>query len=276
EQGQPVRIVGTVQDVTERKQVEEALAQYVALIFGSEDAIMTMALNGTILSWNPGAERLYGYVAEEIEGHPVSVLFPLDRYDEWRAVMDRVGRGDHLDHLETEPLRHPLRRKTDQMAGLIDQMVDKVRTLATELRPAVLDSLGLSAAIDWAGRQFAERTGIECTLDLPPHPVRIDSERSTDVFRILQEALTNVVRHARATRVDVHLRATPEELVLEVHDNGRGISDREVDDPRAFGLVGMRERVLPWGGEVGVHAAPQGGTSVTVCIPRGHGRPGTA
>jgi len=374
EQGQPVRIVGTVQDVTERKQVEEALAQYVALIFGSEDAIMTMALNGTILSWNPGAERLYGYVAEEIEGHPVSVLFPLDRYDEWRAVMDRVGRGDHLEHLETvrlrrdgscvdvsvsvspvkdgqgnvigatsiardlserrraaealalsearlrafarrlrsareserthiareihdelgqaltalkmdlfslkqsvpEPLRHPLRRKTDQMAGLIDQMVDKVRTLATELRPAVLDSLGLSAAIDWAGRQFAERTGIECTLDLPPHPVRIDSERSTDVFRILQEALTNVVRHARATRVDVHLRATPEELVLEVHDNGRGIRDREIDDPRAFGLVGMRERVLPWGGEVGVHAAPQGGTSVTVCVPLGHGRPGTA
>jgi len=371
--GQPIRIVGTAQDVTERKQVQDALAQYVALIVGSEDAIVTKTLNGTILSWNPGAERLYGYAAEEIEGHPISVLFPPDRHDEWRAVIDRVGRGDHVEHLETvrlrrdgsrvdvslsispvkdgqgnvigatsiardlserrraaealalseaqlrafaarlrsaresertqiareihdelgqaltalkmdlfslkqsvpEPLRHPLRRKTDQMAGLIDQMVDKVRTLATELRPAVLDSLGLSAAIDWAGRQFAERTGIECTLDLPPHPVLIDSERSTDVFRILQEALTNVVRHARATRVDVHLRTTPEELVLEVHDNGRGISDREVDDPRAFGLVGMRERVLQWGGEVGVRAVPQGGTSVTVCIPLGHGRPGS-
>src|SRR5256885_11244885 len=86
-----------------------------------------------------------------------------------------------------------LRRKTDQMAGLIDQMVDKVRTLATELRPAVLDSLGLSAAVEWAVRQFAERTGIECTLDLP-QPVRIDAERSTDVFRILQETLTNLAR----------------------------------------------------------------------------------
>src|SRR5205823_1978644 len=83
----------------------------------------------------------------------------------------------------------------------IDQMVDKVRTLATELRPAVLDSLGLSAAVDWAVRQFAERTGIECTLDLPPQPVRIDTERSTDVFRILQEALTNVARHPRVIRV---------------------------------------------------------------------------
>ena len=373
-QGQPVRMFGTAQDVTERKQVEETLARYVALIVGSEDAIITKTLNGTILSWNPGAERLYGYSAEEIEGHPISVLLPPDRYDEWRAIMNRVERGDHIEHLETvrlrrdgsrvevsvsfspvkdaqgnvigatsigrdiserrraaealalseaqlrafaarlrsareserthiareihdelgqaltalkmdlfslkqsvpEPLRHPLRRKTDQMAGLIDQMVDKVRTLATELRPAVLDSLGLSAAIDWAARQFAQRTGIECTLDLPLHPVRIDSERSTDVFRILQEALTNVVRHARATRVHVHLRATPEELVLEVHDNGRGISERAIDDPRAFGLLGMRERVLPWGGEVGVRAAPQGGTSVTVCIPLGHGGPGSA
>ena len=368
--GQPIRIVGTAQDVTERKQVQEALAQYVALMVGSEDAIVTKTLNGTILSWNPGAERLYGYTAEEIEGHPVSVLFPPDRHDEWRAIMKEVGRGDHIEHFETvrlrrdgsrvdvsvsvspvkdaqgkvigatsiardlserrraaealalseaqlrafaarlrsareserthiareihdelgqaltalkmdlfslkqsvpEPLRHPLRRKTDQMAGLIDQMVDKVRTLATELRPAVLDSLGLSAAVEWAVRQFAERTGIECTLDLP-QPVRIDAERSTDVFRILQEALTNVARHARASRVDVHLRATLEELVLEVHDNGRGIRDREIDDPQAFGLVGMRERVLPWGGEVGVRTAPQGGTSVTVCIPLGHGRP---
>src|SRR5256714_7941530 len=132
----------------------------------------------------------------------------------------------------------------------------------------------LAAPLEGAGRQFRERTGIESTVDLPPTG-RIDAERSTDVFRILQEALTNVVRHARASRVDVHLRATLEELVLEVHDNGRGIRDREIDDPQAFGLVGMRERVLPWGGEVGVSTVPQGGTSVTVCIPLGHGRPGS-
>ena len=374
EHGQPVRMVGTAQDVTERNQVQGALAQYVALIVESEDAIITKSLTGTILSWNPGAERLYGYSAAEIEGHPIAVLFPPERLDEWQEILRRVGGGEHIEHYETvrvrrdgtridvsvsvspvkdgqgkvvgatsigrdiserrraaealalseaqlrafagrlrsareserthiareihdelgqaltalkmdlfslkqsvpEPLRHPLRRKTDQMAGLIDQMVDKVRTLATELRPAVLDSLGLSAAVEWAVRQFAQRTGIECTFDLPPQPVRIDSERSTDVFRILQEALTNVVRHARATHVDVHLRATPEELVLEVHDNGRGIRDREIDDPRAFGLVGMRERVLPWGGEVGVRTVPQGGTSVTVCIPLGQGAPGPA
>ena len=373
-QGRPVRMVGTAQDITERKHVEDALAHYVALIVASEDAIITKTLTGTILSWNPGAERLYGYSAEEIEGHSISVLYPPSRRDEWHAILKRVQAGEHIEQFETvrlrrdgsrvdvlvsvspvkdaqgnvigatsigrditerrraaealalseaqlrafavrlssareserthiareihdelgqaltalkmdlfslrqsvpETLRAPLLRKTDQMAGLIDQMVDKVRTLATELRPAVLDNLGLSAAVEWAVRQFARRTGIECTLDLPPQAVWIDSERSTDVFRILQEALTNVVRHARATCVDVHLRATPEELVLEVHDNGRGISDREIDNPRAFGLLGMRERVLSWHGELGVRAAPQGGTSVTVCIPLHHGRPGTA
>jgi PAS domain S-box-containing protein len=372
--GRPIRMYGTAQDITERQRVEDALAQYVALIVGSEDAIITKTLNGTILSWNPGAERMYGYTAEEIEGHSISVLYPPDRHDDWQAILRHVASGEHVEHHQTvrlrrdgsrldvsvsvspvkdaqgnvigatsiardvserrraaealaqseaqlrafagrlrsareserthiareihdqlgqaltalkmdlfsvkqsvpEPLREPLLRKTEQMAELIDQMVDKVRTLAADLRPAVLDNLGLCAAVDWAVRQFAQRTGIEAVLDLPPHDVRIDAERSTDLFRILQEALTNVARHARATRVDVHLRTTPGELVLEVHDNGRGIRDREIDDPRAFGLLGMRERVLPWGGEVGVHAAPQGGTSVTVCMPLGHGRPGAA
>lgn len=374
ERGRPVRIFGTAQDITARKQLEDAFARFAAFVLSTEYAIITETLTGTITSWSPGAGRLYGYGAEEVEGHPMSILFPTDRRDEFAELLERISRGEHIEHHETVRLRRdgsrvrvslsvspvkdgagnvigatsiardvgerrqaaealalseaqlrafagrlraareserthiareihdelgqaltalkmdlfsirqsavqpagdPLRRKTDQMAGLIDQMVDKVRTLATDLRPAVLDQLGLSAAVEWAARRFAERTGIECLLDLLPHAVRVDSARSTDLFRIFQEALTNVARHAQATRVDVHLRATPGELVLEVHDNGRGISDREIDDPQAFGLLGMRERVLPWGGELGVRAAPQGGTSVTVCIPLGHGPPGAA
>jgi signal transduction histidine kinase len=168
------------------------------------------------------------------------------------------------------PLRDPLLVKTDQMAKLIDEMVDKVRTLATELRPAVLDSLGLSAAVEWAVQQFARRTRIEGALDLPAEPLQLDADRSTDLFRILQEALTNVARHAHASRVDVHLRATPGEVVLEVHDNGRGITESETENVRSFGLLGMRERTLPWGGELCVRVAPHGGTSVIACIPLCH------
>jgi PAS domain S-box-containing protein len=370
----PIKLFGTAQDITERRQVQEALAHYVALVVSSDHAIVTNTLDGAILSWNPGAERLYGYRAAEMEGQPISILVPPDRQEELPEILARVRRGEHVEHLETvrlrrdgsrvyvsvsvspikapggtvigastiardvteqrraaealarsraqlrafagqlrsareterthiareihdelgqaltalkmdlfslknsvpEPLRGPLLPKTDQMATLIDDMVDRVRTLAQELRPAVLDSLGLSAAVEWAVQQFAHRTGIACTLDLPPEPVALDSGRATDIFRILQEALTNVARHAGATRVSVHLRMTPLEVVLEVHDDGRGITDREVENSWAFGLMGMRERALPWGGEVGVQAAPQGGTSVTVCMPLGHGRPGAA
>ena len=168
----------------------------------------------------------------------------------------------------------PLKSKADGMAALIDQMVDKVRTLAADLRPAVLDNLGLVAAVEWAARQFDRRTGIPCSLDMPPEQICLDLERSTDIFRILQEALTNIARHAGATQVDIRLRDTPCEVVLEVHDNGRGITESESVDAHSFGLLGMRERALSWGGDVGVCAAPQGGTSVTACIPLGHGRPG--
>jgi signal transduction histidine kinase len=160
--------------------------------------------------------------------------------------------------------------QTREMAALIDVMIDKVRTLAAELRPAVLDNLGLAAAVEWAVQQFARRTGIRCELDLPAEQPQIDADRSIDVFRILQEALANVARHAEASSVAVHLRVTPGELVLEVHDNGRGIRPNEIESAAAFGLLGMRERALLWGGEIGIRAVPQGGTCAIVCIPLGH------
>jgi len=266
-EGRPLRMYGTAQDVTERRQVEAtSTARFMSERRRAADAVaqseaQLRAFAGKLRS---ARESERTHIAREIHDELGQALTALK--------MDLFS----LRQSVPEPLRDPLLRKTDQMASLIDQMVDKVRTLASELRPAVLDNLGLSAAVEWAVRQFAQRTGIECALDLPRESLRIDSDRSTDVFRILQEALTNVARHARATRVDVHLRATPGELVLEVHDNGRGISDREIDDPGAFGLLGMRERVLPWGGEVGVRASPQGGTSVTVCIPMHHDTPGAA
>lgn len=365
--GRPVKLLGTGQDITERREAEDALARYAALIESSDDAIITQSLEGTILTWNPGAERLYGYCRDEVVGRSIAIVVPPEQVGEPESLPVGVQRGKHIEHLETvrlrkdgvriavsvsispikdaegriigvssiarditertragealarsraqlrdfarqlrsareaersqiareihdelgqaltalkmdlfslkhsvpAPLCDPLLVKTDEMATLIDNMVDKVRNLATELRPAVLDSLGLSAAVEWAVQQFARRTRIECALDLPAEPVRLDGERSTDLFRILQEALTNVARHARASRVDVHLRATPGEVVLEVHDNGRGITESETENSRSFGLLGMRERTLPWGGELCVRVAPQGGTSVIACIPLG-------
>src|SRR5205807_8514325 len=110
EQGRPVKVTGTGQDITARIQLEDALARYAAVIESSEDAIITKTLTGTILSWNPGAERLYGYRAEEVEGHPISILFPPERRDEWERTLDRVRRGAHVEHQETVRVRRGGRR----------------------------------------------------------------------------------------------------------------------------------------------------------------------
>jgi signal transduction histidine kinase len=142
-----------------------------------------------------------------------------------------------------------------------------VHQIALELRPAVLDHLGLRSALEWQAREFQARTLIECEFVSSVDHLPLDSERSTAVFRILQEALTNVARHARATRVDISLQEQDRQLVLHIHDNGRGISDAELSSTSRFGLLGMRERAHIFGGDVMIEAAPEGGTVVTVRIP---------
>jgi PAS domain S-box-containing protein len=164
--------------------------------------------------------------------------------------------------------------KCGTMAKLIETTIGRVRSLATELRPALLDDLGLPAAIEWETKEFARRSGLRCHLHLPADLTGLDSERATDLFRILQEALTNVARHAVARRVEVRLRVEGGDVVLQVADDGRGITPAEVADPRSLGLLGMRERALLWNGAVEVAAGSAGGTCLTVRLPLSrNGRP---
>jgi signal transduction histidine kinase len=158
-------------------------------------------------------------------------------------------------------------QRTESMSELVDSSIDTVRRLSSELRPRVLDDLGLAAAIEWQAQEFQKRTGIRCAVEIWPQRLAIDPERSTACFRIFQEALTNVARHAKASRIFVSLRLEGDRIWLRIKDDGRGISSEKLSDPKASGLVGMRERVHPWQGEVSVRGIPDQGTEVTVMIP---------
>jgi signal transduction histidine kinase len=135
------------------------------------------------------------------------------------------------------------------------------------LRPGVLDEVGLEAAVEWQAREFQHRTGIVCDTTIRPRNMALSSEQSTALFRILQEILTNVVRHAQATNVDIRLEQSGEQVSLQVGDNGRGISGVEQSGPKSFGLLGMRLRAQQQGGSFNIHGTPGTGTTVTVSIP---------
>lgn len=161
----------------------------------------------------------------------------------------------------------PLLTKAESMSRLIDDTIQAVRKIASGLRPEVLDEVGLAAAIGWQARDFQMRTGIRCKADLPPADAGPDPDRSTAVFRIFQEVLTNVARHAHATRVEIVLRMNPDHVLLEVRDNGKGITERDLHGRKSLGLLGMRERALLLGGTIDITGTPGKGTKVTVSIP---------
>ena len=160
-----------------------------------------------------------------------------------------------------------LLEKVGSMSQLLDRTVEMVRRIVTELRPGVLDALGLTAAIEWQAQEFQSRTGVACRWELPPEETTLDMERSTAVFRIFQEILTNVARHASATRVRIRLAEIAGELLLEVRDNGRGITEAEINDIWSLGLLGMKERALLLGGKVSISGTPGEGTVITVRVP---------
>ncbi len=167
-----------------------------------------------------------------------------------------------------EPVRcGPLLEKITEMGTLLDETANLVRKLCTELRPGVLDDLGLTAALQWQAREYQNRTGIECKVVIDAGELTVDPERSVALFRIFQEILTNVARHAQATRVTTELKAIGPDIVLAVMDNGRGITESEKAGAKSLGLLGMRERALMLGGEVDIQGTPGKGTTVRVRMP---------
>lgn len=170
---------------------------------------------------------------------------------------------------DTEETRSRLQQRVQSMVELVDHSISVVQRIATELRPGVLDDLGLVAALEWQAQDFQARTGIACRFLAETEDLLVDRERATALFRICQEALINVVRHAQATGVVIQVTRTAGQVVLRVEDNGRGIPEDRIEDPHSLGLLGMRERVTSFGGQFHIKGTPGAGTTLSVGIPLG-------
>jgi signal transduction histidine kinase len=192
-----------------------------------------------------------------------------------RELHDELGQaltGLKLDlaWMDRRLSRHAQPEVVDRCAsilGRLDDVMIAVRRIITELRPSVLDQLGLADAIEWQAQDFASRTGLELELDLQCFGTSPSGPIASAVFRMLQEALTNIAKHARASRVRVALSIEGEMLSLDVTDDGRGISRDEMRGTHSLGLLGLRERAIALGGSVNVFSEGASGTTVSLRLP---------
>lgn len=342
----------------------EAQSLMASIVESSDDGIIGHDLDGAIVSWNRGAEKLLGYTAEETKGKSISIIVPSDHEGELDGIIERIRRGEHIENYETvrlnkdgkrvdvsvtispiasdsgeiigasaiirdiserkiaqeelrksnEQLRDLYRRlqsareeertriareihdefgqtltalkidlawikkrlpdeqvmvsqKIESMSKTIGMAISSIKKLSADLRPGILDDFGLIAAIEWQAEEFEARTGTICNLSLDVGGIEINEDISTAVFRILQETLTNIMRHADAKRVELQLMVEGGELVFTVHDNGKGIAEPDMAAPRSFGLLGIRERAAALGGKVDITSSPNRGTTVSARIP---------
>jgi len=237
-------IVTVYTDVTERKLAEEALR-------ASRERLRRLAAR---IEATREEERTA--IAREVHDELGQALTGIK--------MDLVWLENHLTKAHTVLFKERL----GAAKALADGTLDGMRNLAARLRPSLLDDLGLTAAIEWQVKEFADRAGCRYDLDLTDEDIGFDRDRDTAVYRILQEALTNVARHAQANRVSVNLEAYSDTLELIIADDGKGISDRDVEDVTSMGLTGMRERAGALGGQIEVRPRAGGGTWVSLQVPR--------
>ncbi len=239
-----IGVVATYKDITERKKVEEELIK-------SHEQLRSLS----------------AHLQAVREGERTSIAREI--HDDLGQTMTALKMDFSLLNRLIPKEEKVLLRKTESMSKLVDVILRDTKRISTELRPGLLDDLGLIAAIEWQAEEFQNRTQIKCELTLGPEDIVLDRECSTAIFRIFQETLTNIARHANATKASINLTEKGGKLTLKVGDNGRGITEEQIYDSKSFGLIGIRERVAFLGGKVKIKGVPDKGTTITVSIPFG-------
>jgi signal transduction histidine kinase len=153
------------------------------------------------------------------------------------------------------------------MFKVIDSSLKEIKRIASDLRPKILDELGILEAVKWQARKFQEQTGIACEIDKKSKTGKLDQNFSLTIFRIYQETLTNVARHAKATKVISVLKRKPDTIYMEIKDNGIGITEKQVNSADSHGITGLRERVQHYRGHIKIKGTQNQGTAVIITIP---------
>lgn len=231
-----------VQDISERKQAEADIARSHAQLRALSSHLQTVR------------EEEKAHIAREIHDELGGLLTALNMDVFWLTK-------------RTPPELAPLHEKFAAMTQLVSEAVQTTRRIATDLRPTLLDDIGLAAAIEWQVKEFQNRMGLTCQLTLPAIETPLNKEYSIALFRILQESLTNIARHAAADRADICLAWSDTHIVLTVSDNGCGIAQERILNPLSHGVRGIFERAIHLGGTVDISGPPGEGTHLTIKLP---------
>jgi signal transduction histidine kinase len=238
---------GAAQDVTERMQAEERLRETTEQLRARSARIHSAK--------EEEGTRIAREIHDELGAALTSLRWDLESFDK---IISESGDQSQLK---------VLRERIESMLRLTETTIGSVRRISSELRPSVLDDLGLVEAIEWQAQQFQSRTGIICRWDCSLENFDLSQEQSTAIFRIFQEALTNILRHAQATSVDIMMKAEAGEFVLAIIDNGRGITENEKSGSQSLGLLGMQERAHLIGGKISFTGVEGEGTVITIRVP---------
>jgi PAS domain S-box-containing protein len=275
-----------IRDITARNQAEEALANVSKELEKRVDdrtAELSTAnkLMKKMLDEGKRAEEKIRKSRERLRNFSgrLQTLLEEERTRISREIHDELGQSLTALKLDLSLIRRKILSdglaeesgKVHEIELAVSRIIRTVRKIATDLRPGILDELGVVAAIKWMAKNFQSRTGISCKVAGQGADQISDPVLSTAIFRIVQEALTNVSRHAAASQVNVSLEKKGDTLIVEVRDNGIGIKEGRIIDPTSLGLIGIRERVLLLGGEASISGKPGEGTSVRVILPMEEG-----